>query len=364
MTHAVVRPLALLALLIATAPAEPTFAEPRKVATTDGVEFSETLTLPEFHAVPWIRERVKPAGVKPETWSIDGELWKSVIAAQAGAKQEPVDFHLWLPPEVETVRGIVAITGHGSGQGLYKHRELRKIARELRLALFMFNGNPMQRGFYPTSLLYDRLKAFGAKSGHPELEHAPLFLYGHSNGTGFSAIFTAMESPRVWGWISMRPGTTQQVFQPGAAEVPGLVMFGEDDPFFAKPSQRENMAVVERMRKEHDARWHYAVEPGTGHGPGEKSWTLVFSFLRHSFAARVPTDADPRKGPIALRPLAVEAGYLGQNWDAAKGGYQKLAIAPYTKAAGEAASASWLLNAAYAADWQQFQREGSVSAAR
>ena len=54
MTHAVVRPLALLALLIATAPAEPTFAEPRKVATTAGVEFSETLTLPEFHAVPWI----------------------------------------------------------------------------------------------------------------------------------------------------------------------------------------------------------------------------------------------------------------------------------------------------------------------
>lgn len=364
MTCTAVRTFVLLILLAAAGRSRPSLAEPQRETAADGAEFSETLSLPEFHAVPWIREQVKPNGMKPDVWGVDGALWKSVTATRTDAKQEPVDFHLWLPPDAATVRGIVAMTGHGSGQSLYKHRELRKIARELRLALFMFNGNPMQRGFYPTSLLFDRLKAFGAKSGHPELEHAPLFLYGHSNGTGFSAIFTAMESARVWGWISMRPGTTQQVFQPGAAEVPGLVMFGEDDPFFAKPSQRENMAVVERMRKEHAARWHYAVEPGTGHGPGEKSWTLVFSFLRHSFAARVPADADPRNGPIALRPIAVDAGFLGQNWDAAKGGYQQLAIAPYAKAAGEPASASWLLNAAYAADWQQFQREGSVSAAR
>ncbi|MBA4018082.1 MAG: hypothetical protein C0483_12990 [Pirellula sp.] len=364
MIRTAARPLALIAFLIAAAPALPTRAEPQKEATTDGIEFSETLTLPEYHSVPWIRERVKPGGVKPEVWSIDGELWKSVVATQANAKQEPVDFHLWLPPNIKSVRGVVAITGHGSGQGLYKHRELRKIAGELRLALFMFNGNPMQRGFYPTSLLYDRLKAFSAASGHPEFEHAPLFLYGHSNGTGFSAIFTAMESPRVWGWISMRPGTTQQVFQPGAAEVPGLVMFGEDDPFFAKPSQRDNMAVVQRMRKEHDARWHYAMEPGTGHGPGEKSWTLVFSFLRHSFAARVPSDADPRQGPITLRPLAIESGYLGQNWDAAKGGHQQLPIAAYAEFAGDKSTASWLLNKAYADDWQEFQHVGSVSSAR
>lgn len=363
MIRTAVRSLVWLALLIPAAWTDPTLAEPQKEAATDGDEFSETLTLPEFHAIPWIRERVKPGGVKPETWTIDGDLWKSVTATQTGAKQEPVDFHLWLPPDVETVRGIVAITGHGSGQALYKHRELRKSARELRLALFMFNGNPMQRGFYPTSLLFDRLRAFGRASGHAELEHAPPFLYGHSNGTGFSAIFTAMESSRVWGWISMRPGTTQQVFQPGAAEVPGLIMFGENDPFFAKPSQRENMAVVERMRKEHAARWHYALEPGTGHGPGEKSWTLVFSFLRHSFAARVPANADPRKGPITLRPLAVESGFLGQNWDSARGGYQSLSVSPFAEFSGDKNAASWLLYKEYAADWQKFQHEGSVSVA-
>ena len=244
------------------------------------------------------------------------------------------------------------------------HPRLRAIARELHLAVFKFVGNPMQRGFWPQSLLYERLEAFGQECGHPELEHAPLFLYGHSNGTGFSAIFPATESGRVWGWVSMRPGITFQVYQPGAAQVPGLVIFGEDDHFLARPSKEENLAVVPLMRKKHKALWNFAVEPKTGHGPGQKTWPLVFSFLRHTFAARVPADADPRKGPVKLHVLSPESGYLGQNWDVAKGGYQDLSIAPYADFTGDKSTASWLVNAAYAADWQAFQRDGQVAARR
>jgi hypothetical protein len=103
-----------------------------------------------------------------------------------------------------------------------------------------------------------------------------------------------------------------------------------------------------------------AVEPKTGHGPGEKTWPLVLSFLRHSFAARVPPEADPRPGPVRLVELAVDQGHLGANWDAASGGYQTLAVAPYADFTGDRSGASWLINAAYAADWQAFQRDGEV----
>jgi hypothetical protein len=208
--------------------------------------------------------------------------------------------------------------------------------------------------------MYERLTDFGKKAGHPELPHAPLFLYGHSNGTGFSAIFPATESAHVWAWVSMRPGTTFQVYQPGAAQVPGLVIFGEDDQFLARPSREENLAVVQAMRKNHQAVWNFAVEPKTGHGPGDKTWPLVFSFLRHTFAARVPADADARQGPVKLNPLLQENGQLGGNWDSAKGGYQTLPIAPFATFPGEKSTASWLINAAYAADWQAFQRDGQV----
>lgn len=350
----------LLGPLAALPGAEPKSTPASPLAAGD-LELSETIPLPQCHSISWVRANTQPAGLKTWDWQLDEAQWKQAVQQKGEGQREDTTFDLWVPGGIEYVKGIVVISGHGSGQALYKHPELRNIARELHLALFKFLGNPMQRGFWPKSLLYDRLKAFGAKSQHPELEHAPLFLYGHSNGTGFSAVFPATESARVWAWVSMRPGITAQVHQPGAAQVPGMVMFGEQDPYFAKPSPQENMGVIERMRQDHAALWHFVVEPGTGHGPGEKSWPLVFSFLRHSWAARVPADCDPRKGPVTLRKLDPDRGHLGRNWDVAQGGYQMLPVAPVAEFPGDKRVASWLLNAAYAADWQQFQRAGQLT---
>ena len=293
-------------------------------------------------------------------WKITDEQWREAVKQKGEGQREEVKFDLWLPEGLPVVKGIVVMSGHGSGENLFRRADMRAIAKDMNLALFKFVGNPVQRGFWPRSLLFERLKAFGAKCGHPELEHAPLFLYGHSNGTGFSAVFPAYLPDRVWGWVSMRPGITFQVYQPGAAQVPGLVIFGEDDPFLARPSREENLAVVPTLRKKHGALWSIAVEPQTGHGPGEKTWPLVFSFLRHTFHARVPADADPRRGPVKLNVLNVESGHLGENWDAAKGGYQTLRTGPFADFTGDKTTASWLINAAYAADWQAFQRDGQL----
>ena len=293
-------------------------------------------------------------------WRIGDEAWAAAVKAKGEGRREEVRFDLWVPDGVAVVKGVVVLSGHGSGEPLFKRTDLRALATELELALFKFTGNPMQRGFWPRSLLFERLKAFGEQSGHFELEHAPLFLYGHSNGTGFSAIYPSYVPDRVWAFISMRPGTTFQVYQPGAAQVPGLVIFGEDDPFFARPSREENLAVVPALRKNHQALWNIAVEPKTGHGPGEKTWPLVLSFLRHTFAARVPANADPRHGPVKLNSLDIGQGHLGGNWDSARGGYQQLPVAPYAEFTGDKSAASWLVNAAYAADWQAFQRDGQI----
>ncbi len=353
---------------------------PRK--TDGGTEWTGYELLPECHSIGWVNANVRSKekqswnGVLDEAkwgtpspdqvvgrdwdWKISDEQWRAAVKQKGEGPREEVKFDLWTPDGIETVRGVVVISGHGSGETLFKHPGLRSLAKELHLAVFKFVGNPLQRGFWPKSVLNEHLTRFGQKSGHPELEHAPLFVYGHSNGTGFSALYPATEGKRVWGWVSMRPGITFQVYQPGAAEVPGLVIFGEEDPFLARPSREENLAVVPALRKQHHALWNIAVEPRTGHGPGEKTWPLVFSFLRHSFAARVPTAADPRSGPVKLNLLAIESGHLGQNWDSRQGGYQPLPIAPYATFPGDQTTASWLINAAYAADWQTFQSTGSV----
>ena len=87
----------------------------------------------------------------------------------------------------------------------------------------------------------------------------------------------------------------------------------------------------------------------------------MFSFLRHTFTARVPADADPLKGPVKLNALMLESGSLGKNWDVTQGGYQTLSTAPFASFAGDKTTASWLINADYAADWQMFQREGQIA---
>ena len=356
------------------------WTEPR--SADGGTEWSRFESLPECHSISWVSANVQSKNTKswdgvldeskwgtpdPQQvvgrnwdWKISNAPWAAAVQEKGEGRREEVRFDLWLPDGVKTVKGIVAISGHGSGEPLFRRADLRSLATELSLGLFKFTGNPMQRGFWPQTLLFDHLRTFGEASGHPELEHAPLFLYGHSNGTGFSAVFPSYEPERVWGWISMRPGITFQVYQPGAAQVPGLVIFGEDDHFLARPSVAENLAVVHALREKHGALWNFAVEPKTGHGPGEKTWPLVFSFLRHTFTARVPADADPRTGAVSLKTPAVESGHLGQNWDSDKGGYQDLKIAPFVDFPADKATASWLINAAYAADWQAFQRDGEI----
>ena len=351
------------------------------------LELSETVPLPESHSLGWVSANLQSKDTKswdgvldearwgapsPQQvvgrnwdWKISDQQWASAVKEKGEGKQEDVKFDLWLPDGLEVVRGVVVMSGHGSGESLFRRADMRALARELHLALFKFVGNPVQRGFWPRSLLFERLQAFGNKAGHPELEHAPLFLYGHSNGTGFSAVFPSYVPERVWGWVSMRPGITFQVYQPGAAQVPGLVIFGEDDPFLTRPSKEENLAVVPVLRKKHAALWNFAVEPKTGHGPGEKTWPLVLSFLRHTFSARVPANSDARHSPVQLQQLSPESGHLGENWDPAKGGYQTLSTLPFASFdGGEKAGASWLVNAAYAADWQAFQRDGAVVQSR
>jgi hypothetical protein len=356
------------------------WTEPR--SGDGGTEWSRFESLPECHSIGWVSANVQSKNTKswdgvldeskwgspdPQQvvgrnwdWKISNAPWAAAVKEKGEGHREEVRFELWLPDGVETVKGLVVISGHGSGEPLFRRADLRALATELSLGLFKFTGNPMQRGFWPQTLLFDQLRTFGVASGHPELEHAPLFLYGHSNGTGFSAVFPSYEPERVWGWVSMRPGITFQVYQPSAAQVPGLVIFGEDDHFLARPSVAENLAVVPALRKKHGALWNFAVEPKTGHGPGEKTWPLVFSFLRHTFTARVPADADPRTGAVSLKTPAVESGHLGQNWDSDKGGYQDLKIAPFADFPADKATASWLINAAYAADWQAFQRVGEI----
>lgn len=154
----------------------------------------------------------------------------------------------------------------------------------------------------------------------------------------------------------MRPRVVSQVYQPKAAPVPGMVMLGEKDHFFYESSYQESIGIIGGLRKEHSSLAHMVVQPARGHGPDARTWELVYAFIGESFAARVPAESDPLQGPVGLKSLKLEDGYLGQNWDPAKCGKQELAAIPYSKFKGDMATTSLPINASYAKAWREFQR--------
>lgn len=345
----------LICMVFVTRPWEAIAGQPR-LPDVPGREFTDQIEVPEVHNVWTVFFANKGKQPAFDDWWMDDAKWKAALAKKGEGKREPVTFKLWIPEGTTCLRGLVVASGHGSGVSLYGREDMRKIAVQLHLGLLTFIGNNMQRGFWPTSLFYDELKKLTVASQHPELENLPFFLYGHSNGTGFSGIFPAHHPERVWGWVSMRPGAVRQVCQPKAAGVPGMVMFGETDHFFTEPSPREYIDLIGRLRKEHSSMIHMVVQPGGTHAPDARAWELVYAFLKESFAERVPVDSDPLKGVVKLKSLKLENGCLGQNWDPVKGGRQELVVTPYPQFKGDLAGTSWLINAAYAKAWQEFQR--------
>jgi len=140
-----------------------------------GTEWSTYEQLSECHSIGWVNANVQSKDTKswngvldeakwgtPDPkqvvgrnwdWKISDAQWADAVKQKGEGKREEVKFDLWLPDDVGVVKGIVVMSGHGSGENLFHRADTRALAEELHLALFKFVGNPMQRGFWPRSLL-------------------------------------------------------------------------------------------------------------------------------------------------------------------------------------------------------------------
>ena len=88
---------------------------------------------PSWHSLGWVRAN---AGVKGQggtdvildeaKWGspaprleLNDEQWAAALKGKGEGKREDVKFALWVPEDSGPGRGVVAITGHGSGETLY-----------------------------------------------------------------------------------------------------------------------------------------------------------------------------------------------------------------------------------------------------
>ena len=231
---------------------------------------------------------------------------------------------------------------------------MRAFADKWGIALVEFLGNPMQRGFGPANLLEGILKKIGSRIGHPELPSIPVFTFGHSNGTGFSASYAAMMPDQVIGWISYHSGNDNQLLHPGIEEVPGLVMHGNLDKYF----NNGQAAAVKQIRSMRHAPVNLTVEGFVEHWPQDSPSThrYMIAFMEACIRIRYPKNEIDPSGKFAK--LTLETGWLGEGYDRSKAGLQALSISSYKEFTGDKTSANWLPDKTFAETWKRYIQTG------
>ena len=243
---------------------------------------------------------------------------------------------LAIPTDLHNVRGILVNTNAAGGdtRARYTLPYLKAFAALHGLAFVgaqAFDSHPGS-----VTVLEHALNRFARESGHAELVNVPFVVYGFSAGGGFANRLVNTLPERV---IASAPLSTAMRMKvpPGALDTPVCMFSGEQE-------ERLNPQLNEVMQtyRPRGAHFAWAMVEGQGHREIDQA-TLAIPFLDHCIRLRYPPDADPRRGSVALKPLALSSGWLADNssW---RSGLTKIVpnIAPYNDPGAEAAATSWL----------------------
>lgn len=310
-----------------------------------------TVSISMSHSVGWLRQKDKSLLQE----KLSDEVYQEAVKQFGEATSEEAVFRIYLPKGAQHIRALFLISEHGVGGPMMEHRLLCEFADKHHMALIGVLGNPIQRGIYPASALDSIIEQIGDKVNHPELSSVPVFTFGHSNGTGFSALYAAMRPDRVVGWVSYQSGGSWHLVFPGVEEVPGLVMHAHQDKYFENGQEQ----AVSDLRVERNASVSLLVDGKSGHWPSDREATfaLILDFCESCIRVRFPggtlaTDAN-------MKPVSIEAGWLADRYDRSQGGMQRLNVALYGKYSGDKQTANWLPDEAFAKSWQRYAATGS-----
>lgn len=292
----------------------------------------------------------------------------------SGVQIKTVAFKGWLPARPEPLRGtLVLVPGrHGDGRGMAADPKWQELAASVGFAVLacqFTGGDPSLYQFDAQNEVAKSIAAAVTKlaqlSGHPELEQAPLALWGHSAGSNVAAKHTNFAPARVIAMAGSKgswgPGPETP---PGKDEIPMLfVMGGKDKPEFLSGTL-PNVEAGQKRR----APWAMALQKNEGHdaAPGlplvrlflkasiEQRFTApkagagapsIFKTTPRPFAGGAPKTAAPAK----LAKIDPRNGWLGDpdTYD----------IAPFATFKGSKTKALWLPDETTAKAWQDYLRK-------
>lgn len=258
-----------------------------------------------------------------------------------------VESQLFIPDGVKVLRGLYV---HAAHYKLNPKDRWAESGRSIGFGHLALNID-LKSTNRPAKLrkaLDESLKEFAEKTGHKELLHVPLAGAGHSAGGMVSAIL--LKSPERTltlcldcAWIA-----DPTKLKPEDKSVPTLFTLGAiPDAFEMLPGIEKHF---EPARKD-GWPWCLGLKWGCAHDWGNAA-TICIPWTEAIAAARIPADADPTAGPVKLKELKLENGWLG---DRATTDGKWAIIAPYAAFKGDKAKAVWLPNRSVAYVWRAME---------
>jgi hypothetical protein len=245
---------------------------------------------------------------------------------------------LTVPDGLAVVRGILVV-GPGAGgdsRDLYREVWYREF---MHLRDFAFLGTHAFSSHAENfRVMQNALKQLAADSKHPELVHAPYVATGFSAGGGFASRLLVEAPDKVIASVIVGSRLKLTEITPTAAHLgtPACIINGEHEDGGMAPVVVPVLAAY----RPKGALWGWMAVPGGGHERNGQE-VLAMPMLDAAVRLRYPADGDVRKGPVTLKPVAPESGWVADNttW---KGGLT--AITPAKNFKGDISKSSWLLN--------------------
>ena len=245
---------------------------------------------------------------------------------------------LTLPQGLKVVRGILVV-GPGLGgdsRDLYRevwYREFMHLHDFAFLGTLAFSSHAEN-----FKVMQNALKQLAADSTHPELVHAPYVATGFSAGGGFASRLLVEAPDRVVASVIVGSRLNLTGITPTAAhlDTPACILNGEYEDRGMAPVVEPVLAAY----RPKGALWGWVAVPGGGHERNGQE-VLAMPMLDAAVRLRYPADGDVRKGPVKLKPVDPESGWIADNttW---KSGLTQIAAAKDFK--GEVTKSSWLPN--------------------
>lgn len=250
---------------------------------------------------------------------------------------------LWVPPGDAAVRGILFHGNPGSTGGdtrnLAADERLQEFAARHRFGIIgvtWFQGRRIYDEF--AQVVFSVLDDWAALGRHPELANVPLIPRGSSNA-GLTAYSLTCYRPDRILCFTPNVGPLYRPARPpvAALQVPGLLHIGPHDPFF--PLGLKDTA--ELFADCRDTFWAWDAEENKKHEIGHID-DIDLKFYETCIRLRLPDDANLRQGPVKLRRLRREDGWLVDTgtWYGRDGGFTE--IAPFAEFKGDKSRACWV----------------------